>query len=61
MFYEPTRPGEGFPFDYNQNSRLKINTPIFVSHLSKDKAWAYIQAAAFGGWVKIQDIAFVDD
>ena len=61
MFYEPTLPGEGFPFDYNQNSRLKINTPIFVSHLSQDKAWAYIQGSSFGGWVKIQDIAFVDE
>lgn len=61
MFYEPSIPGEGFPFDYNQNSRLKINTPIFVSHLSKDKAWAYIQASSFGGWVKIQDIAFVNE
>lgn len=61
MFYEPTRPGEGFPFDYNQNSLLKINTPLIVSHLSKDKAWAYIQSSIVGGWVKINDIAFVDE
>lgn len=61
MFYKPTRPGEGFPFDYNQNSLLKINTPIFVSHFSKDKAWVYIQSSTVGGWVKINDIAFVDE
>lgn len=61
MFKEPTLQGEGFPFDYNQNSLIKINTPIIVSHLSKDKAWAYIQTHSFGGWVSIQDIAFVDD
>lgn len=61
MFYNPNKPGEGFPFDYNQNSLLKINTPIIVSHFSKDRAWAYIQASIVGGWVKVEDIAFVDD
>ncbi len=61
MFYNPTKPGEGFPFDYNQNSLLKINTPLIVSHLSKDKAWAYVQSSTVGGWVQINNIAFVDD
>ena len=35
MFYDPTKAGEGFPFDYNQNSALKLNTPLFISHYSK--------------------------
>ena len=61
MFYDPTQPGEGFPFDYNQNSSVKINTPIIVSHLSKDRAWAYIESSTVGGWVEIGTIAFVDD
>ncbi len=61
MFFKPTKPGEGFPFDYNQNSLLKINSPIIISHLSKDKAWVYAQASSFGGWVSIRDIAFVDE
>ena len=60
MFYDPTQPGEGFPFDYNQNSAIKINTPIIVSHLSKDRAWAYIESGNVGGWVDIDTIAFVD-
>ncbi len=60
MFYDPTQPGEGFPFDYNQNSAIKINTPIMVSHLSKDRAWAYIESGNVGGWVEIATIAFVD-
>jgi hypothetical protein len=60
MFYDPTQPGEGFPFDYNQNSAIKINTPIMVSHLSKDRAWAYIESGNVGGWVEIGTIAFVD-
>jgi hypothetical protein len=61
MFYDPTKPGEGFPFDYNQNSLIKINTPVLVSHLSKDKAWAYIESSIVGGWVEINSIAFVDN
>ncbi|MBL3518934.1 SH3 domain-containing protein [Arcobacter lanthieri] len=61
MFYNPQLPGEGFPFDYNQNSLLKINTPIIVSHLSKDQAWAYIESHFVGGWVEINNIAFVDE
>ena len=61
MFYNPTKQGEGFPFDYNQNSLLKINTPIFVSHLSKDKAWAFIESSIVGGWVSINDIVFVNE
>ena len=61
MFYDPTKPGEGFPFDYNQNSSLKINTPIIVSHLSKDRAWAYIESSTVGGWVEIGTIAYVDN
>jgi len=61
MFYDPTKPGEGFPFDYNQNSLIKLNTPIIVSHLSKDRAWAYMESGTVGGWVEINNIAFVDD
>lgn len=61
IFYNPKNPGEGFPFDYNQNSSLKINSPIFISHLSKDKRWALISNNSFGGWVKTEDIAYVDN
>ncbi len=61
FFYNPTLPGEGFPFDYNQNSLLKINTPLIVSHLSLDNAWAYVESHFVGGWVDINNIAFVDD
>ncbi len=61
IFYDPKRTGEGFPFDYNQNSAIYLNTPIFVSHYSKDKQWVYIRSAFAFGWVKIEDMAFVSD
>ncbi|MFY9075524.1 hypothetical protein CRU99_03800 [Malaciobacter mytili] len=60
MFYNPNNAGQGFPFDYNQNSYIKINTPILVSHFSKDKAWVFVESYFAYGWLKIDDIAFVD-
>ncbi len=59
-FADPKKPGEGWPFDYNQNSLLKINTPIFISHFSKDKQWAYMESFIVSGWVEVKNIAFVD-
>ncbi len=61
MFYNPKQAGEGFPFDYNQNSSIKLNTPLYVSHFSKDKAWVFVESNFALGWLSIKDIAFVDD
>jgi len=61
IYYDPNRAGEGFPFDYSQNSALHINTPLMVSHYSKDKLWVYVEAPFASGWVKVEDIAFVDN
>ncbi len=59
IFYNPKRTGEGFPFDYNQNSSVHMNTPIFISHYSKDKKWVYAKTSYAFGWIKYSDIAFV--
>jgi len=59
FYYNTTRAGEGFPFDYNQNSAVYVNTPIFVSHYSLDKQWVYIEAPFAFGWVKVENIAWV--
>jgi cell wall-associated NlpC family hydrolase len=60
FYLDPKKPGEGFPFNYNQNSALHMNVPLYVSHFSKDKKWAFVQGSYAFGWVRIQDIAFVD-
>ncbi len=60
IFYNPTKPGEGFPFDYNQNSGIKINTPIIISHFTKDKAWAYAESSFASGFISTNTIAIVD-
>jgi len=60
IYYDPHRTGEGFPFDYSQNSSVHLNTPIMVSHYSLDKQWVYAQTSFASGWIKTKDIAFVD-
>jgi len=59
FYYDTTQAGEGFPFDYNQNSSIYVNTPIFVSHYSLDKKWVYIKSSFAFGWVKVKNIAWV--
>ena len=59
IYYDPKKTGEGFPFDYSQNSSVHMNTPLMVSHYAKDKQWVYVQASYASGWIKVQDIAFV--
>lgn len=61
IFKDPSKAGEGFPFDYNQNSGIKLNTPILISHFSKDRAWVYVASSFAKGWLKVTDIAYVDE
>lgn len=56
FYRDPHQTGEGFPFDYNQNSALHLHTPLFVSHYSRDKKWAFVEASYAFGWVKREDI-----
>ena len=60
IYYDPKRTGEGFPFDYSQNSSVHMNTPIMVSHYSLDQLWVYTQTSYASGWIKIEDIAFAN-
>ncbi len=60
FYRDPKKVGEGFPFDYNQNSALHINVPLYISHFSRDKRWAYVRASYSFGWVKVSDLALVN-
>jgi len=60
FYRDPKRVGEGFPFDYNQNSAHHINIPLFVSHYSQDRLWAFVRGSYAFGWVKVKDIAITD-
>ncbi|HDQ93394.1 MAG TPA: hypothetical protein ENN89_04645, partial [Synergistetes bacterium] len=61
FFRDPSLAGEGFPFDYLQNSRVKAGEPLFASHLSADGRWIFVEAGYAAGWVDSRDAAFVDE
>ncbi len=48
----------GFPFDTLQNSKLAANTPILITHISKDNAWVLVETPVAHGWIPIRDIAY---
>ncbi|MEA3490683.1 MAG: SH3 domain-containing protein [Campylobacterota bacterium] len=60
FYNDPKKTGEGFPFDYNQNSSYHINTPLYISHYSIDRKWAYVRGSATYGWLPISSMAVVD-
>jgi cell wall-associated NlpC family hydrolase len=60
-FLKPGLPGEGYPFDYWQNSGLLAGTPVFVTQTSSDGAWVLVEGRVAAGWVPVADIAFVDE
>ena len=59
-FRNPGTAGEGFPFDYLQNSALWPGTPVAVSHVSRDRQWVYAQTALVSGWTQAENVAAVD-
>ncbi len=60
ILLDPSKAGEGFPFDYLQNSTVAANKPLFLSHYSKDKEWAFVESSFAYGWVKTRNIAIID-
>lgn len=59
-FFDPNKAGEGFPFDYLQNSTLWIGTPVSVMHVSSDRRWVLVQTRLVSGWVEAEKVAAVD-
>jgi cell wall-associated NlpC family hydrolase len=61
VFYDFTKAGEGFPFDYMQNSLVLAGTPLLASHISADRAWILVESRFAYGWIPVKDIGWVDD
>jgi hypothetical protein len=60
LLRDPKRAGEGFPFDYLQNSTIAPNKPLLVSHYSKDREWVFVESSFAFGWVKASEIVFIE-
>ena len=52
-----SKAGEGYPFDYFQETNLWANTPLQLMHLTRDKQWCYVLSPYYKGWVKTHDLA----
>lgn len=60
VLMDPNKAGEGFPFDYMQNSTVHANKPILLSHYSKDGKWTYIFTSFTSGWIKASELVVID-
>jgi cell wall-associated NlpC family hydrolase len=58
-FFDPSRPGQGYPFDMLQNSVLWANTPVLISHRTPQRDWYLVETEWAIGWVPARDVAFV--
>jgi cell wall-associated NlpC family hydrolase len=47
----------GYPFDNLQVSAVVVNTPVFISHISRDKAWVLADTGYYFGWTRSEDVA----
>jgi cell wall-associated NlpC family hydrolase len=59
-FYSRYNMLNGHPFDKFQESLISGNTPLFISHVTKDKAWFLAETPYATGWILSRNVAFVD-
>ena len=52
-------PGEGYPFDYWQNSTIPPGTPVFIYH--ENDNWALIDSHICSGWVPRNSFVYLSD
>lgn len=60
FYLDFNRAGEGFPFDYLQNSALPVNTPLRVLNQSADRAWLLVDSHHAMGWVPARQVVRID-
>lgn len=60
--YSKNTPTElGSCFDYFQYSTLPLGTPLFISQVSKDGQWYFVETPQAGGWVPVDTVGTVDN
>jgi len=59
-FRDFSRAGEGYPFDYMQNSAIWAGTPVRIRHVSRDGAWLLVETDWVYGWIRCFQVGMVD-
>ncbi len=49
-----------YPFDNFQQSAIYVNTPVYLSHWTKDRTWVFVETGYTYGWLPAKDVARVD-
>ncbi len=52
---------DGYPFDLLQCSGVWAGTPVLVTHVSNDGAWLLVETPFATGWMRPENLAYVDD
>lgn len=60
FFKDPSLAGEGYPFDYLQNSRIYISTPIKLLYETQKKDYYFAKTPVGYGWIDARSVAFTD-
>jgi hypothetical protein len=61
FFKDPNLAGEGYPFDYLQNSRIYISTPLKLLYLTSQKDYYFAKSPVGYGWIDARAVAFTDE
>lgn len=61
LLLDPSIAGEGFPFDYLQNSSVHANVPLLISHYSEDGQWVFVFNSFTFGWLKTSEVVLISD
>jgi hypothetical protein len=59
-FFDVSYSHNGYPFDTLQESSIAPNTPLFISHVAKDKDWVLVETPSVVGWMSARSIALVN-
>jgi hypothetical protein len=57
---EPNVPEGREPFDDFQRTSIPVNTPLYISHASRDGLWLYADSHYGCGWIPAKAVARVD-
>lgn len=60
QFSSLDKAGSDYPFDNLQNSLAPANTPILVTHVSRDKSRIFVESHTGCGWIPAENAAWID-
>lgn len=60
FFKNPSLAGEGYPFDYLQESRIYISSPVKILYQTQKRDYFFIKSPVGYGWVDARHIALTD-